>query len=692
MEGAHLCSPINYHRYFPRFLLLLLSMSFLAPLYLFGLFALAIPIVIHLFSFRRTKRVFFSSNRFIRQVQEATSSKKRLKHYLILAARLLFVGFLVLAFAQPFLPAGEQDLTGKEVIIYLDNSLSMSNEVDTDLTALEAGIQLTQQVLEVYPRGTRFRLLTNDFAPYSNTSKSSEEINELLSTLHHAGTSRSFEEVHRRLLSGLDRGQASRTDVFWVSDFPRSHPPKAEILDSLLTYRLVPMRYSGEANVYVDSVYLENPLYGRSEKFTLKVHLRNTGSREVQDVQIRILLNEIQSAGITATIPAKGTAVLSFDLSPPQEETVRGKVVFEDFPVTFDNEFYFVLPTSRKIRVLEIKESTPPTSIERVYANPALFEFVSYSVNNLNYGLIAEVDLVVINALQELPLSLTTALNARLSKGGHVMIVPASQAVLSSYALAGMRRLQPADSSGREPLTAPDFANPFFAGIFEDSNPSMAMPEARAVIDWGQDRTALLQFRNGKPFLSTFAEGKGFLLATPLSDAFSGFQRHALFVPVMYRIAQGSLSAAQHLYYNMDEPVVSLRADSLGQNTLVRLVHEATELVPPQQKSGTTLTLQSVGLVHLPGFYTAKSDNLVLGELAYNYTSEESKMDQLLTQELKDLLVAKPNVRLLEGESPEGITDALRAQYLGTPLWKWMLVLALGCLLAEALFIRFIKG
>ena len=50
-------------------------MTFLYPSFLFGLFALAIPVIIHLFNFRRTKKIYFSNTLFLKKVKEASSSK-----------------------------------------------------------------------------------------------------------------------------------------------------------------------------------------------------------------------------------------------------------------------------------------------------------------------------------------------------------------------------------------------------------------------------------------------------------------------------------------------------------------------------------------------------------------------------------------------------------------------------------------
>src|SRR5689334_18408547 len=99
-------------------------MSFLYPTFLWALLALAIPIIIHLFNFRKTTRIYFSNTRFLKQVKESTTAKRRLKHYLILLSRLLFLSLLVIAFAQPIIPAREQLGSNRNIILYIDNSFS----------------------------------------------------------------------------------------------------------------------------------------------------------------------------------------------------------------------------------------------------------------------------------------------------------------------------------------------------------------------------------------------------------------------------------------------------------------------------------------------------------------------------------------------------------------------------------------
>ena len=86
-------------------------MSFVYPNFLWALFLLIIPIIIHLFNFRKYKTVYFSKVDFLTEVVEDSKSGNKLKHLLVLLSRLLLITALFLAFAQPFIPTGENQKT-----------------------------------------------------------------------------------------------------------------------------------------------------------------------------------------------------------------------------------------------------------------------------------------------------------------------------------------------------------------------------------------------------------------------------------------------------------------------------------------------------------------------------------------------------------------------------------------------------
>src|ERR1700743_2415271 len=103
-------------------------MQFIHPAFLFGLLTLAIPVIIHLFHFRRYQKVYFSNVQFLKNIQQKQSSRKNLKKRLILLTRLLALAFLVLAFSKPYIPTQHHTntLNKQQVVsVFVDNSYSM---------------------------------------------------------------------------------------------------------------------------------------------------------------------------------------------------------------------------------------------------------------------------------------------------------------------------------------------------------------------------------------------------------------------------------------------------------------------------------------------------------------------------------------------------------------------------------------
>src|SRR5580693_1957303 len=113
-------------------------MNFLFPSFLYALSAISIPIIIHLFNFRKFKKINFTNVRFIKEVKRDTKSRSRLKHILVLLMRILAIVFLVIAFAQPYIPIAKNAIVESErvVSVYIDNSFSM-DAVSKNGTLLE---------------------------------------------------------------------------------------------------------------------------------------------------------------------------------------------------------------------------------------------------------------------------------------------------------------------------------------------------------------------------------------------------------------------------------------------------------------------------------------------------------------------------------------------------------------------------
>jgi hypothetical protein len=665
-------------------------MTFLYPSFLWALTVLAIPILIHLFNFRRTTKIFFSNNRFLKQVKEVTTAKRRLKHYLILASRLLMLLFLVFAFAQPVIPAEEQLASGKSIFLYIDNSQSMTAQMENKTRGLDAAIRFAQSIVELFPADTRYKILTNDFSPYSNSYKTKAESADILAQIKASSVSRTMEEIQMRMNQDRNRSR----DFFWISDFQKSTMGKfPNRWDSVSRWHLVPISFAPLPNVFMDTAYLQNPFAAGGEKNILVVRVRNEGKSEVDQLNLKLTINNIQAGTASVTIPQHGHAETNFDLTTGLRGFNRAVVSFNDFPVSFDNEFFLALNFASKINVLEIRATSEQTPVQNVFGNKEVFDFASYPVTNVNYSLLSPANLVVVNGLDRLDPSLSLALQQYRNNGGTVLLIPGTKPDVSSLVTLTSNSLLRAinEPSSPEELDRPDFNNPFFENVFEEKSMSIAMPRASRVLDWGADRSAILKFKNDAPFLSRFEQnGSLYLMATPLKQTFTDFYNHALFVPVMYRIAASSLKNENRLYYTLKEDFISLRLDSVTSDEPIRLKGEE-EIVPSQRRVTDLVYLDIPKFSIQAGFYDVIASRDTIGLLSFNLDKAESMLDQFQASDVKEQMGNGENISIFEADSPEAFSTEIKERYLGKPLWKYAIMLALLFLLAEVLLIRFLK-
>ncbi len=667
-------------------------MSFLYPQFLYGLAALSIPVIIHLFNFRRTKKIYFSNSRFLRQVKDSKSARQKLKHLLIMLSRVFFLMFLIIAFAQPFIPSKELDQQQGLVYIYLDNSLSMSNQVANDLSAFDQAIQDVDKILQLYPQDARFKLLTNDFSSPLRVFRSKSEIQDMLTEVKQTGVHRSFEDIWNRMNSQVSSAEA---DWYFISDFQKATFAGIDTFkgDSLQNYYFIPMSFNSTANVFIDSVFLKNPFLIANDQNSIVLRVRNTGENPVNDLVVTLAIDNKQVANAGIDVPAHGEALTEINLNFPLEGDNPARLSFEEFPVSFDNEFFFNLNLSQRVSVLEIKDEQVSTPIEKVYGNADLFDFNSYHINNLDYPSVDQADLVVVNGIDRLPGSLVERLSGLNDSGVDLVIIPGI-----APDLVTLQRLVPFASANIKrdttwnTLEAPSQKHPFFRDIFEDQKAELiTMPRVKNILHWSDQRgDNLLLAKNGVPYLSTDFRGRVYLFASPLTAVQTTLPQHAVFVPVMYKIAALSKAFDRKLYHTTDEQIIRLTLDSVGGNELFVMNNEEEEIVPNQRILGKELYLEVPSDILRPGFYYLKSPSGTENVIPYNNNGRESYLDQYAAQELNELFTGD-NISVLDENEFERYSDRVFQAQAGVPLWKYAVLLSLLFLISEVLLIRFLK-
>ena len=667
-------------------------MQLLYPWFLLGLFATAVPVFIHLLQLRRPQRVLFTNTAFIREVELVTVRHRQVQHWLVLLARILAVTALVIVFCQPFIPAEKEGGLSTQqngADVWVDNSNSMQVRAVSGRNLLEEAVA-DAGVLGQNNKTARVRLL-NSARREVSYAQYIEELSEL--KLRNGGGG-----------SNLIEGNAP---LYLFSDFQKNSFASSTLnkFGRDRSVVLIPVTGKRGANIYVDSVWLDDAFVRLRANVGLHVRLRNGGQTDATDCPVKVFLGSKQAVAFRVSVTAGKSATTVVQVQVNEAGLTQGRVVVEDLPVTFDNVYYFTLQPAEAIRVLEI--GTEPMT-QQVYGNEPLFAYTFAKAGRVDYGALRQANLVVVSELREIDADLREALRAALRRGASVVVVPsASEGGHASYDLLfkelGLGTVQWEGQTATPELrevAMPSVQEPFFRDVFGARQRAVTMPRVAPVLRWARTGTDIMRLRDGESYLAGFASGTGrvYVFSAPLAVAYSDFAEHALFVPVMYRMAMLSYRNEQLPAYRLDQRAVTLKlptnsadgAAARSDEAAFRLVKDSLTLIPAQRVLGSEVRLELPETMDAPGFYQVRQGQKVVTTLAFNPNKRESELAAYSADDLRQMLGEDhPNVRVVESGADGAGLAADNAAQTGTPLWRYFLAAALVFLLAEALLVRF---
>jgi len=671
-------------------------MGFLYPGFLFALAAIAIPVVVHLFNFRKFKKVYFSNVQFLKEAREQNFSRDKLKHLLVLVARILAVIFLVLAFSRPFISADPTVNNNLQtaVSIYIDNSYSMES-VNKEGSLLDEAKRRAKELVKAFGVNDRFRLTTNDFEGRHQRWVSAEEFISLLDDIKISPIDRSLQQVINRQFDGSSSG--TNRFSYLISDFQRNFVSHAALkLDSSVHTSFVKLNANVLPNVAVDSVWFLSPLHKPGGMEKLVVQTRNYTDKDAIGVPLKLTIGRQQRAINTINIPAEGIRRDTLSFSDLKSGWQQGMVALKDFPVAFDDQLRFTFKVAEDLKVLSIKGTPGEKYIKALFSADPYFKLTEMPESNIRYAELASYNLIVLDGLQAPSSGLAQELKGFLQKGGSVVIFPDLDADMHVYSafLNGLT-LPSVIQLNKEILSvnAIDLKHEVFKDVFEQIPNAIDLPEVKRYFGYARQSQRnwvnLLQLPPNKLFFGEFmvGDGKIYLSAVSVDTKDSNLPVHPIFVPLMYKIAFGS-SVAPPLYYTLgkDELLESARI-SLTANESLKMVSEDFEVIPELRQTPGHTSLYIADQVKKSGYYTLKKGDTILAVFAFNDNRKESDMNYTTEQELKKLSDAnKGSVYDLKRDS---LPTGNAAKNNSTELWKLCLVLCAVFLGVEILLIRF---
>lgn len=673
-------------------------MQFLYPGFLLALAALAIPIIIHLFHFRRFKKVYFTNVRFLKEVKEETSNRSRLRNLLVLLMRLLALSFLILAFAQPFLSRDEDLQQGeKAVSIFVDNSFSMS-ALTSDLALLDKARQRAREVVDAFGEEDRFQILTMDFEGRHQRLVSKDDAYSLIDEIEVSPAVRTLSEVLNRQQQALNQAAGRASETYIISDFQRSITDIDNYSDTTRELTLVPLRAVQEKNISIDSAWFDAPVQMINQTNPLIVEVRNYSNEDAENIRLSITYEGQNKPVGTLSVPARSSVRDTVNITIGQTGFQEARLQITDFPVQFDDIYYFTFEVAEQLNVLTIQEDNPNRYLQAAFSSMPIFRPVAQRSQNLDYSSFSSYQLIVLDDLITISSGLAAELTEFVRNGGNLLVFPNQRAEVGTYKpfLSGMNanEIMFFDTTARSvsEINTEEF---IFRDLFEGQRRNLKLPATTGnfrLTDYS-DRPAevLLRYRDGRPFLAkhTLGAGKMYLCTAPLDENTNDLVRNGeIFVPMLLKMAISSGDEDRIAYTIGDDDLLQADHQIDQQEIVYKLKGKAGEFIPQQRILGNKVLLTTNDQIDQAGYYDLYLEETnILKKFAFNYDRAESDLRFLPADELRERF--GDLVQVLEAGDNAVLTARISQDSQGIPLWRWCIILSLIFLGLEVLLLRF---
>lgn len=670
-------------------------MKFENPYALWALLLLAIPIIIHLFHFKRFKTLYFSSLIFVKQVEQETKSVKKLKHLLILISRLLAFIALVLAFAKPYFPLNSKTPLSKLTAIYIDNSFSMTN-LGSEGQLFEVAKMQAKKIVNTLGDDEQFYIVSNNQSTEEQRVYSKKEATERINQLTISPLSKSFSETANWVQTQLENSETKTLNNYiFISDFQNTNNSKDLLINKQTNIFPVQLKAQKSSNISIDTAWFTNPNFNLNTQNELFVVVRNYGNQTLDNVALNVKTNQTQR-DIFVSIRANDTAHVVVNYSDNQKGWVNGKLSIIDEGIIFDDDLYFSYYVQNKNNTVVINGEDAVGNVRSVYELDKFYNVDEFNYKSIDNAVLQKANTIVLNGLNSYSSGLIEQLTTKAKDGSGIIIFPAKSAnmqelntLLKALGLSNVT----AKVNEKFKITNVNSNDLFFKGVFKKTPKNITLPTINSYwkVTPSGNVVSLLKLENDAPILVRSAQNNTFLFASSLTKEDGNFLTNAIFSTVLLRVGELGTSA-KPLYLTIGKetqyPIVQAQPERP-----LKLVNEQFEFIPfkrlSQGKSWISV-LQIPNKNIVAGQYQVVDEQEV-AQLALNYNRDESVMNYVkldsLTHSLKELGFENVKSSVLENNAMNlPINTDNKKEY-----WKQLLLLSLLFFLVEMTLIKFWK-
>ncbi|MEZ4417146.1 MAG: BatA domain-containing protein [Gemmatimonadota bacterium] len=334
-------------------------MSFLTPLFLGGLLAALVPVLIHLIQRDRKTVVRFPSLMFLERIPFRSVRRQTIRNWPLFLMRLAAVILLVLAFARPFFSSSAAELAAGgplERVVLIDRSYSLAWE-----GSFARALDQARQALGSLQDGDRASVVAfDDGAAVLARSVDPTTALRALEGLAPGTRTTRFRPALEITQAILEQSRLGRRDVILISDFQRLAWRGDEDIELPGGTELTPVsvRPERQRNVALWTVALERSRTAERERVEATARLVNLGSEPAHPtVTLELGGRSLETRTVALAGAGSGEATANVTFQPftlPGENTLARVRIDED-DLAPDNTFDLVLDPEAAPSVLVVE-------------------------------------------------------------------------------------------------------------------------------------------------------------------------------------------------------------------------------------------------------------------------------------------------------------------------------------------------
>lgn len=680
-------------------------MTFVYPSFLWALFAIAIPIIIHFFNFRTHKTVYFSNVAFLQNIEQETKSRNRIKDLLILLMRILTIIALVFAFAKPVKYNDNKIVTdkcGNNFGIYIDNSFSMTTS-DGEAANIDNAKSLATDVVSSFSQSANYLFLTNEISSEQQHFYIKDIAQNFISQTNISPIFRKTSFVidkFRNLFNSLTPD--CNNNLFIISDFQKNtFDPDNFNFDTNTNVFLLPVIPYETSNLFIDSVWFLSPYHLSNASDSITVRIKNNSDLDFTNQQIKLFINDTLKTLSTFNISAHEELDFKLIFTNTELGFIQAKVSIDDYPITFDNDLYFSYYIAPKVNILLVEGKTQPY-LQNFYADDKYFDLHVVSEDELQISEIFDYQAVIFASVNDFSSGFTSELKNYAQNGGIITIIPNLNADFTTLNLAlldfDLPQFLVVDTVNYLVKNI-DLQSYIYKDAFENIRQNSDFPVVYEHLKFKpstfSNYNGMLKLENNDELLVSkdIGDGTVYLFTSEMLPQSGNFMLNPVSVPTFYNIPVFKKDNNQ--IYQTIGNTQNIQINNLNDFEVVKFqnINSQVEFFPQVTKiSQSSLKINLSDFNSEAGNYRILNQDDAIGMLSINYTRKEANLDYYTIDELQQI-IKKYNLKNWQifGSSGEILQNQLQTNLQGKNLWKIFIILALFFILAEIILIRLLK-